>query len=95
MQIFWETIIKPSLEKIQPKHIIEIGSQKGFNTQKILTFCDKNNCKLSTIDPFPLFDCKKLKDEYGEKFEYYNELSLNALAHIEPADVILIDGDHN
>ena len=95
MQRFWEKIIEPILKELKPKHILEIGSQRGYNTTKILNFCEKYGSKLSSVDPFPLYDYEKLQEKYEDKFNIYRDLSLNVLADIKNVDVALIDGDHN
>ena len=95
MHRHWNKTILPLIEKIKPKHIVEIGSATGINTNNILDYCRHNNSKLTAIDPKPKFDVNELKDEYGEKFEFFEELSLNALPFLEKFDIILIDGDHN
>ena len=69
MQRFWEKVIEPILEEFKPKHILEIGSQRGYNTIKILDFCEKYNSKLSSVDPFPLYDYEQLKIKYGKNFK--------------------------
>jgi len=95
MNRFWKTILLPIIEKIKAKHIVEIGCDTGKNTINILEYCSKNNAKLSAIDPVPKFDVKSWKLKYGPLFNFYQELSLNALPLIKNYDVVLIDGDHN
>lgn len=95
MQNFYEFAIQPYLDKINPKHIIEIGAERGLNTNKILTYCENNDCKLTSIDPFPIFDFNLLKNKYNEKFDMVCDLSLNVLSKLEPCDIAMIDGDHN
>ena len=95
MHRHWEKTILPLIEKLEPKHIVEIGSDTGINTNNILRYCEKNNCKLTSIDPKPNFDVDKLKEKYNGKFDFYFDLSLKILPFLEKFDVILIDGDHN
>ena len=95
MNRHWDKTILPLLIKIKPKHIVEIGSDKGRNTRNILKYCEENNAKLTSIDPKPNFDVDKLKKQYGEKFDLYQDLSLRTLPFLDDFDVILIDGDHN
>ena len=95
MNRHWNKTILPLFEKIKPKKIVEIGSDKGTNTKNILKFCEENNSKLISIDPKPNFDVDQLKKQYGEKFELYQDLSLRILPFLEDLDMILIDGDHN
>ncbi|MDH2997510.1 hypothetical protein A1D22_07215 [Pasteurellaceae bacterium LFhippo2] len=95
MKNFWEIAIKPSIEQLAPTHIIEIGSDKGFNTRKVLSYCIENNCRFTAIDPFPQFDYQTMEKESNGLFKMVTDLSLNVLKDLEPADVALIDGDHN
>lgn len=96
MNRFWDSIIKPIFDKIEPKLIIEIGSDVGLNTKKILSYCSAvGNAKLISIDPSPSFDVESIKNEYDKFFIPIKDLSLNSLKTLENYDVILIDGDHN
>ncbi len=95
MNRLWKVLIRPILEEINAKYIVEIGSDLGVNTKNILEYCVDNNAHLTAIDPFPKFDIEEFKTEYGDKFEIYKELSLNRLPLLKDYDAILIDGDHN
>ena len=95
MNRLWKVLIRLILEQINAKYIVEIGSDLGVNTRNILEYCVDNNAQLTYIDPFPKFDIKKFKAEYGDKIEIYTELSLDRLPLLKNYDAILIDGDHN
>ncbi|WP_296790763.1 class I SAM-dependent methyltransferase, partial [uncultured Methanobrevibacter sp.] len=96
MNRFWEIIINPIFNKIKPKVIVEVGSDVGLNTEKILNYCEhENNAKLISIDPSPSYDIGAIKEKYGSKFIPIKDISLNSLKIIEKYDIILIDGDHN
>jgi hypothetical protein len=95
MNSFWSSIIRPILEEVHAKYIVEIGSDTGLNTKNILDYCLDHNAKMTAIDPAPKFDTEQFKAEYGEKFNIYEELSLSRLPILQDFDVILIDGDHN
>ncbi len=95
MNRFWHSVILPILKEIDAKVIMEIGCAQGKNTKNIMLYCAENNGLLYAIDPFPDFDVQDFKNEYGDKFVFYQELSLSALPLIEKCDAILIDGDHN
>lgn len=95
MNRFWEPIILPILNEIKAEHIVEIGCCKGENTKKILKYCFEQEAKLSVIDPSPKVNIDKLKEQHGGYFNFYKDLSLNALPSIKDYDVVLIDGDHN
>jgi hypothetical protein len=95
MYRFWDTIIQPVLELLRPETIVEIGSEYGQNTQKLLAFCQRNDAKLHVIDPLPKYDVAAWQEEYGEHLIFHKALSLYALPKIDWFDAVLIDGDHN
>ena len=95
MQRFWETVIEPVLDAVQPQIIVEIGSDQGGNTINLLKFCGRTGATLHVIDPAPKYDVAKWQDEHDEHLVFHEDLSLNALPSIEDFDVVLIDGDHN
>ncbi|HEX2740830.1 MAG TPA: class I SAM-dependent methyltransferase, partial [Rubrobacter sp.] len=95
MQRFWETVIEPVLEAVQPKTIVEIGSDQGGNTENLLEFCRKTGSTLHVIDPDPGYDVSEWQREHGERLVFHKDLSLNALPTVEDFDAVLIDGDHN
>ena len=95
MEKLWNIIIKPIIEGINSKSIVEIGSEDGINTKNILEYCKDNNAHMVAIDPFPNFNLDEFKTQYGDKFVFYQDLSLNILPLLKDYDTILIDGDHN
>jgi hypothetical protein len=92
---FWDTITEPVLEALQPKTLVEIGSDQGFNTRKLLGFCQQHDTKLHVIDPLPKYDVAAWQEQYGEHLVFHRALSLDALPTIDRFDAVLIDGDHN
>ena len=95
MEKLWNIIIEPIIEGINSKSIVEIGSEDGMNTKNILEYCKDNNAHMVAIDPSPNFDLDEFKTQYGDKFVFYQDLSLNILPLLKDYDTILIDGDHN
>ncbi len=95
MYRFYDSVIKPLLDALEPKVIVEIGSQQGLNTEKLLRYCQGRQSTLHTIDPSPEFDVEAWQNEFGECFVLHKALSLNALPKIDAIDIALIDGDHN
>ena len=96
MNRFWDIIISHIFNEVKPRLIVEIGSDTGLNTKKILDYCKEvENAKLISIDPSPSFDIGAMKEKYGRKFIPIKDLSLNSLKTIQNCDVVLIDGDHN
>jgi GT2 family glycosyltransferase/glycosyltransferase involved in cell wall biosynthesis len=92
---FWDTIIEPVLEVLQPKSIVEIGSDRGFNTRNLLEFCRENDAKLHVVDPLPKYDVAAWQEQYGEHVGFHLALSLEAIPLIDCIEAVLIDGDHN
>ena len=95
MYHFWGPVIKPLFDILQPREIVEIGADFGHNTRNILDYCRQTNSRAHIIDPVPKFEPEVLKNEYGDVFEFYKSLSLNALPLIRHMGAVLIDGDHN
>ena len=95
MHRLWDIIIKPIFDELKPKHIVEVGSDRGINTENILKYCKKNNAKLTSIDPSHKLNLKKINEEYANNFELIEDFSLNVLHTMKNYDLILIDGDHN
>ncbi len=95
MKRFWETVTSPILKVLQPETIVEVGSDQGGNTEKLLQYCHRNDATLHVIDPAPGYDIGEWQQKSGERLVFHKDLSLNALPEIEDFDVVLIDGDHN
>lgn len=95
MNVFWETIIRPLLEILQPKTIVEIGAETGKNTRNILEYCRQNDAVLHAIDPLPGFDVAAWQEQYGRHLIFHRSLSLDVLPLMRHMDAVLIDGDHN
>ncbi len=91
MHNFWNTLIKPIFQCINPKIIVEIGALDGNNTKKILDSIDIESV-LHVIDPCPSF----ISEKFGsDRIKIHNNTSLNILPKLPAFDVGLIDGDHN
>lgn len=95
MYHFWDTVIEPALDLLQPQVVVEIGSDYGPNTRNLLEFCQKSGAKLHVIDPAPKYDVAEWNSQYGDVAVFHQSLSLDILPSIEKFDVVLIDGDHN
>ncbi len=95
MYRFWETIIRPIFDLIEPKTIVEIGSGDGRNTGKLVEYCAAKNAILHAIDPAFNFDIQAMENENEGRLIPHRALSLEAMQSIDDYDVVLIDGDHN
>lgn len=92
---FWETVVRPSLEALEPRSVVEIGSDRGENTRNLLEFCRESGATLHVIDPVPKYEVSEWQEEYGETFVPHLSLSLEVLPELDAMDVVLVDGDHN
>jgi hypothetical protein len=92
---FWDSAVQPLLEARSPERVIEIGSRDGGHTRLIAQWAATHAASLHVIDPQPNFDVDAYTSEWPGHLTIHRALSLNALAGIGPADMILIDGDHN
>lgn len=95
MNRFWEIIMEPCLTVINAKRIVEIGSDNGYGTKKLIEYCKQNSGETISIDPFPKYDYKEWEKENEGIFTLYTDLSLSRLPLLKKYDAILIDGDHN
>ena len=53
MNRFWQRYIQPIFETVQPRRIMEIGAEYGWNTRQILAFCRATGAHADIIDPAP------------------------------------------
>jgi hypothetical protein len=95
MLAFWPDVIRPLLDVLQPRSIVEIGSERGRTTRLLLEFGRERNASVHAIDPAPAFDVPAWLQEFSEVFTFHKLPSLVALCAIDRFDVVLIDGDHN
>lgn len=95
MHRFWKTIIKPVMDIIDARSVLEIGLQNGHITKRIIEYMSTVKGKAQSIVPFPDFDYKSLENENDSMFKMHVGLSLEVLPTLPAFDVYLIDGDHN
>ena len=90
MHRFWDTIIEPVLEALQPQSIVEIATDRGFNTRNLLEFCQRNEAKLHVIDPLPKYDVAAWQERHGEHVAFQLVRSLDAILLVNRFGVVLI-----
>lgn len=95
MHRFWDTLLGPLMESLQPRVIVEVGAAHGDNTRNLLEFARHTGALVHVIDPSPGFDVDEWERLYREHLRFHRSPSLEALPAIEAPDVVLIDGDHN
>jgi hypothetical protein len=92
---FWPRFIKPLLEVAQPRRIMEVGADFGWNTQHLLAYCRQTGARLDVIDPAPRPELAGVLAQYDREYVYLPYKSLDAIPMAPPPDVALLDGDHN
>lgn len=95
MLAFWPDVVRPILEALEPTSIVEIGSEEGRTTRKLLELARDLDAHVYSIDPAPVFDAEALSREFDRRLSLIQLPSLVGLPSIEQFDVVLIDGDHN
>lgn len=92
---FWPSVVKPILNATKARRVIEIGSDKGRNSRHLAAWAKASGARVALVDPEPDFDMERLQDRFGDAVDVHRSPSLEVLAGLMPADVVLIDGDHN
>ena len=97
MLAFWPDVIRPLLAVLQPRSIVEIGSESGKMTRLLLELARELGAKtrVVAVDPAPLFDVAAWQREHGARLVFHRAPSLATIPKLDRLDVVLIDGDHN
>lgn len=88
-------VILGLIDRLQPKSVLEIGSETGRFTEELVARCTRPGHELITIEPFPAAPLLDLARD-SDSFHLFQGLSLAYLT-TQPvrSDFLLIDGDHN
>jgi cephalosporin hydroxylase len=92
---FWDIAIVPVLKAIDAKRVVEIGALRGETTTLLLEELLDPEAELHVIDPVPQFDPTEHERRFPGRYIFHRDISHNALPRLSPADVALVDGDHN
>jgi hypothetical protein len=95
MLAFWPDVVRPVLEALEPASIVEIGSESGKTTLRLVELARERGAVVHAIDPAPVFDAERWRRELGAWFVLHLAKSLDALPAVDRMDAVLIDGDHN
>jgi predicted O-methyltransferase YrrM len=95
MHKFLDRVIGPLVEARRPAVIVEVGAATGVNTRWLAAWAQRHDATFHCVDPKPAFDAEELAREHGRHFVMHRGLSLDVLPEIGPAEVVLLDGDHN
>ncbi len=95
MHRFWTRFILPLLLAAAPERVLEIGAEFGWNTERLLALGREHGFFLDIIDPAPHEVFYRTLAGYDGAYAFHEARSLDAIGQIEPADFVLLDGDHN
>ncbi|MEA2468420.1 MAG: hypothetical protein QOJ57_2546 [Thermoleophilaceae bacterium] len=87
-------LIFECLDVVAPKRVVEIGSEAGGMSREMVRWAEEHDARFLTIEPYPIDEIREL-DRGSDAFELVEARSPEALERLEPADVYLVDGDHN
>ena len=90
---FGEVSRRP-LEIVAPRRIVEIGGEEGGFTAAMAEWAHRAGAEMITIDPAPSAVLRELSERYDEH-TLVDGFSPAALEGLEPADLYVVDGDHN
>lgn len=95
MHWYLKLLIKPLLDALGPRVVVEVGVEVGAVTGPLLAWAKANGATVHAIDPDPTLSVDRLEAEYGEQLRFHRRKSLEVLGEIADVDLALIDGDHN
>jgi len=90
---FWHHI-EGCLNAVGPAHVLEIGSEGGGTTARLAAWCAAHDAVLTSVDPDPAPATLELA-EREPALRVLAGASPAGLDGLEPAQVWIIDGDHN
>jgi hypothetical protein len=95
MNRLWDPFLGDLTRAVRPRLLVEIGSEHGLLTAKLLDYSTIGDAVVHAVDPAPQFDVGEWSNRYGRHFEFHQVRSLEVLDEIHGVDMAFIDGDHN
>ncbi len=92
---FWEHVTEPILRQRSVRRVVEIGSQAGESTLRLLELCAELGAHADVIDPLAPANYEELAPRFAKHGRFHQARSLEVLGSLPVADAYLIDGDHN
>jgi hypothetical protein len=93
MTVFTE-LINACMDLVEPRDIVEVGSESGANTQALLAWADEHGAALHCVDPAPDPSVVALASAHPA-LRLIRGASPAALPQLDSGGVWLLDGDHN
>lgn len=82
------------LDAAEPRRIVEIGSETGALSVLLLDWARTHGARLVSVDPVPPAELERVAAD-EDALELVAAASPEALDGLEPAEVYVVDGDHN
>jgi hypothetical protein len=82
------------LDATRPSSIVEVGAYAGNVTRLLANWAGDSEVRITSIDPYPQEALVSLAEE-RPNVHLIREPSHEALRHLEPPDMAIVDGDHN
>ncbi len=79
---------------VGPRSLVEVGAEDGTFTVELLRWARGHGAAVHAVEPLPNPAITELAERWPE-LHLVEQRSPGALEKLEPADVYLIDGDHN
>jgi len=95
MHTFWNSFLEPLIKAVKPSRVLEIGSEKGVNTNLLASSLCASGVELFIIEPKPEFEPSSLNKKFGANFKFIEKQSSDCLESCLPADLILLNGESN
>ena len=96
MHRFWSAYTSPLIETLQPRNLLEIGAEFGWNTRHVLEYCRRTHAHLDVVDTVPLKSLRDVLEPYTwAEHSLHVGKSVDLIPELEPMDFVLLDGDHN
>ncbi len=85
-------LVEPILEVMNPRHVAEVGSERGNNTLFLYRWVKAHNARLTLVDTHPNVDPEMASDP---AVSVYKGMSVDFLKTNQDLDLVYLDGDHN
>lgn len=90
-----DEIVLGLIDRCKPRSILEIGSESGGFSERLLQRCDVTGAELLTIEPFPSERVVDLAKASPHLHLFVDRSVPHLLANGCRSDFAVIDGDHN
>ena len=96
MHRFWNAYTRPLIETLQPRRVLEVGAEFGWNTRHVLDYCRRTGAHVDVVDTQPLKSLLDTVASYGgAEYTLHARSSVDVIPELAPVDFVLLDGDHN